>query len=335
MNSLINFIKIRLAAFNIAKMELESKFEIISHEENYENTGLIYAKIRVKGIRKTFYKSVSELYQKTWIEDFSREDAAFIAILFLAEQRKDPGLISLFPTRKQYITKNVIFLGMVFVSFLILSNLTAFKLVEYHTNFFHLFGDINLTFPAALIFFPLTYFFDDTLTEVYGFKVSRFIIWSGLICNTIISLGVLVSTQLHASPYWPYQTEYEIVFNSTFRIFLASTIGYFTGEFCNSIILSKIKIMTSGRWLWLRIITSTSVAVGIDSMIFCNFAFTGIFPQHVIWKMVITQYLFKVGYELIALPLTYLITDYLKKKDNVDYYDYSTRYNPFSLKLDA
>jgi hypothetical protein len=175
--------------FSFEKKERESKYEVISHEENYNNTGEVYLKVRIKGLNKIFFKPLKDLYTKKWIEDFSREDAAFIGVLFLAEQRKDYGLIKLFPTKKRYITKNVVLIGMLFISFLILSNLTAFKIIQMdffkNTPF-----SFSTHFPVALIFFPITYFFDDTLTEVYGFKVSRFIIWSGLICNIIITLGV-------------------------------------------------------------------------------------------------------------------------------------------------
>jgi len=321
-----------ISMFKIEKKDRESKYEIISHEENYNGTKNIYAKIRVKGLRKIFFKPIAILYTTEWLEEFSREDAAFIAILFLAEQRKDPELIKLFPTKKKYVTKNVVLLGMLFISSLILSNLTAFKIVEFKN--INLFNLLNINFPAALVFFPMTYFFGNNLTEVYGFKVSRFIIWSGLICSTLVTMGILITINLTPSQYWPYQQEYALIFGSTFRIFFASSVSYFIGEFCNSIILSKIKVMTSGKWLWLRVITSTSVAVAVDSMIFCNVAFLGTMPDSVIWGMILTQYIFKVGYELLALPLTYLITAYLKNKDQVDYYDYKTSFNPFSLKID-
>ena len=192
----------------------------------------------------------------------------------------------------------------------------------------------SLNFPAALVFFPLTYFFDDTLTEVYGFGVSRYIIWGGLICNMLLTLGTMITVRLPPSSEWHYQHAYSLIYNSEFRILIASTTGYFFGEFVNSIILSRMKIITAGKWLWLRAILSTSIGVLLDSVIFCNIAFTGVLPSHIIWQMVMVQYFFKMGYEVMALPLTYLITGYLKAKDKIDYYDYGTRYNPFSLAID-
>jgi uncharacterized integral membrane protein (TIGR00697 family) len=287
--------------------------------------------VRVRGTSRAFYKPISDLYHTKWINDFSREDGAFIAVLYVAEQQNNPEIIERFPRKKRYVTKHVVLLGMLFVSFLLLSNLTAFKIVDFHLN---IFGIGHIQFPAALVFFPLTYFFDDTLTEVYGFKISRFMIWCGFLCQSMISLGIFVTVHLTPSHFWQYQNEYQIIFGSTFRIFLASSIAYIVGEFCNSTILSKIKLMTSGRWLWLRVISSTSIAVAIDSFIFCHIAFFEQVPESVIWKMIIAQYIFKVGYELLALPLTYVITSYLKSKDQIDYYDYQTSYNPFSMKID-
>jgi len=256
---LFDFIGRFIPLFKNKVNEIKSNFDLISHEENFEGTGKIYGKVRVRGIGKTFYKPIDELYKKKWLDDFSREDGAFIAVLYVAEQQKNKTLIKLFPRKKKHITKNVIFLGMLFVSFLILSNLTAMKIASINFDsigFLHGFGFGEVNFPAALVFFPLTYFFDGVLTEVYGFQISRFIIWCGLICMTLISAGILITLNLHSSSLWPYHNEYTVIFSSTIRVFFASVVAYSFGEFCNSIILSKIKMMTSGRWLWLRVVSS-------------------------------------------------------------------------------
>lgn len=313
------------------KSNRQDKYELVSHLDDHNGTGKIYGKVRIVGTRKIFVKPASMLYEKEWIEQFSREDAAFIGVLVLSEQTKDRSVVSLFPRRKRKLTKNVIFLAMAFVSFLVVSNLTAFKLVEFHLGLPKL---LDITFPAALIFFPLTYFFDDTITEVYGFKISRIIIWGGLICNTLVTLGLLATVYLPPSHVWHYQKAYSIVYDATARVFIASLVGYFAGEFFNAIILSKLKVLTSGRWLWLRIISSTSIGVGLDSFLFCHIAFSGLIPAAVVWQMIMVQYCFKLGYEILALPLTYLLTGYLKKKDDIDYYDYQTNFNPFSLSIE-
>lgn len=230
-------------------------------------------------------------------------------------------------------TRRVIFLSMLFVSFLIISNLTAFKIVELHLS-----KSFNVNFPAALVFFPLTYFFDDVLTEVYGFKISRLIIWSGLFCCAVISLCTWTAVQLPASPVWDNNTHhgasaYAMVFQGSFRIFLASLTAYFFGEFMNSIVLAKLKVLTSGRYFSLRVMASSMVGVGIDTTIFCLVAFWNILPRELIFELILTQYVFKTVYEFLMLPISYSLVSYLKKADNIDYFDKNTRFNPFSLKL--
>ena len=230
-------------------------------------------------------------------------------------------------------TKRVIFIGMLFVSFLIVSNLTAFKVVEIHLT-----HSLYVNFPAALIFFPLTYFFDDVLTEVYGFKMSRFIIWGGLICSVMITLCTQIAVQLPASPIWDRNTNhgaaaYELIFQGSLRIFIASILAYFCGEFLNSLILAKLKVATKGQYFSIRVMTSTAIGVGIDSIIFCYIAFWNIMPHRVIEEIILTQYIFKIAYEFLMLPITYSLVSYLKQKDKVDYYDLNTKFNPFSISL--
>lgn len=316
-------------------------YEIASVIDSYQDTKEVYVTVKVKGTAKTFNKSVKELYQKQWLDEFSKEDVAYIGFLYAAENTGKLPLVEYFPRKKSAVTKSVVVLGMLFVSFLILSNLTAFKIVEF--KFLHFLGvslsePWLLNFPAALIFFPLTYFFDDTLTEVYGFKMSRLIIWSGLICSSIFTLCAWATVYLPASVVWDMNTShganaYELIFKGSSRIFLASILGYFFGEFLNSMILAKLKILTSGKHFFLRVVGSTAIGVGVDSIIFCNVAFFGIMPSYIIWSIVLTQYLFKLSYEIIMLPATYTITNFLKKVDEVDHYDFHTKFNPFSLSL--
>jgi len=222
-----------------------------------------------------------------------------------------------------YTQSNIIIVAIFFTSFLILSNLTAFKISEIGP----------FIFPAGLIFFPLTYVFDDILTEVYGFKVSRRIIWLALFANTIIFLGTWVTIYLDPAPQWPHQNAYSTVYHATLRIFLASTLSYFFGEFVNSILLAKLKVKTKGRYLWLRLIMSTLIGVGVDTIIFAHIAFLFTIHYGELWKMITTVYTLKVIYEMTAIPLTYKIVRYLKQKDNTDYYDINTKFNLFSLEL--
>lgn len=210
--------------------------------------------------------------------------------------------------------------------------MAGFKIAETH-----LWG-YTINFPTGIIFFPLTYFFDDILTEVYGFKVSRLIIWGGLFCSTLFTLGLWLTVYLPASPIWDANTHhgakaYELIFTGSLRILIASSVAYFCGEFLNSVILAKLKVLTAGRYFYLRVAGSTVIGVGVDSIIFCNIAFSSIMPQAIIWNIVLTQYLFKLSYEVAMLPITYRLANFLKSLDKIDYYDIKTKFNPFSLRL--
>lgn len=305
-------------------VEIDGKYRIVAVDDSYENTGEVSVKIQIVGSSKTFNRPVSELYTKSWLDCFNKEDVAHIAALYTAEQTKNLALIKKFPKRRPITRESVIVIGILFTAFLILANLTAFKLVGFH----------GFTFTAGLIFFPITYIFDDILTEVYGFKVSRRIIWVGLLANTIIVLGTLITTYLPPSPYWHDQAAYATVYQAAFRVFLASLVAYLAGEFTNSIILAKFKILTSGRHLWMRIVSSTMVGVGIDTILFTHIAFLFSTPYHVIWELIGLMYTVKVSYEICAIPITYRIINYLKRKDNVDHYDFGVQFNPFSLEVD-
>jgi queuosine precursor transporter len=298
-------------------------YRIVSVDDSYQDTGKVFVKVQVTGKAKTFDRPVSELYHREWLESFSREDVAHIAALYTAEHTKNLDLIKRFPIKNHSIKSSVIIVGILFTAFLILSNLTAFKLATL--------GPI--VFPAGLIFFPLTYVFDDILTEVYGFKISRRIIWLALLANTIVFIGTWCTIYLNPSPDWHNQEAYATVYHATFRVFIASTISYFFGEFANSIILAKLKVFTSGRYFGLRAITSTIAGVGIDTVLFIHIAFLFTMPYSHLWKIIGMMYSLKVIYECVALPITYKVTNYLKQKDNVDYYDFKTKFNPFSLEV--
>lgn len=319
MNKAIQFVK------NFLKSDSTPSniYRIISIDDSYQDTRKVYVKVQVAGLNKTFDKPVSELYQKEWIENFSREDVAHIAALYTAEHTQNLDLIKVFPKTTPANKASIIIVGILFSAFLILSNLTAFKL----------FSIGNFTTTAGLIFFPMTYVFDDILTEVYGFKVSRRVIWSAMLANLIIFLGTWVTVFLHPSPYWHDQSAYATIYQGVPRIFFASMISYFFGEFTNSIILAKLKIFTSGRYLWLRAISSTAIGIAIDTILFIHIAFIFMIPYHQMWLMIISTYFLKLSYEIIALPITYQVSNYLKKKDNIDFYDIKTKFTPFSLEV--
>lgn len=298
-------------------------YRIIAIDEDYEDCKKIFAKVQVIGTSNIFKRAISELYQKEWLDCFSKEDVAHIAALYTAEHTNNFKLISQFPKRNIGLKPSVYIVGLLFSAFLILSNLTAVKLAALG----------EFIFPSALIFFPLTYVFDDILTEVYGFKISRRIIWAGLFANLIIFTGTYATTYLPAANDWPHELAYETIYRATPRIFFASTLGYFFGEFANSIVLAKLKILTSGKYLWLRAITSSVIGISIDTVFFVHAAFLFTVPYFMLWKIISTAYFVKILYEICALPLTYKITEYLKRKDKIDHYDYQTNFNPFSLEV--
>jgi len=193
----------------------------------------------------------------------------------------------------------------------------------------------TLTFGAGVLFFPISYVFGDILTEVYGYARSRRVIWAGFAALAFASFMAWCVVALPPAPFWKNQQAYEVAFGSTWRISLASMIAYFCGEFVNSFILAKMKIMTEGRWLWTRTIGSTIFGEGVDSLIFYPLAFygTGIIPDDKLPTVMLAQFVTKVVVEIVFTPVTYGIVGWLKRAEQEDHYDRDTRFTPFSLRV--
>jgi queuosine precursor transporter len=209
----------------------------------------------------------------------------------------------------------------VFVTCLITANITAVKLVDF-------FGFI---LPAGVIVFPISYIAGDVLTEVYGFRRARQAIWLGFLCNLIAMLAIWLGGILPPAPVWDGQGAYEQILGYTPRLLLASFLAYLVGEFANSMVLSRMKVATSGRWLWSRTIGSTLVGQGLDSFVFVAVAFFGTVPPAVIASAIIAQWTFKSLYEITATPLTYLVVNILKRTEGVDVYDRDVSLNPLPI----
>lgn len=205
------------------------------------------------------------------------------------------------------------FIAMVYSSFQILANLMGIKIVDI----------MGMTITAGLVVFPITYIISDIMTEVYGLKVARRIIWYGLATNLLFVLAALGATALPPSKYFDNQAAFDAVFSTTPRILLASVMGYLAGEFSNATIVAKIKAAMHGKHFWLRALLSTCVGTFLDSSIFCFIAFYTIYPTVLIAEMILIQCAIKFVYEVIALPITYSITNYLKRVENSDVYDYA------------
>jgi uncharacterized integral membrane protein (TIGR00697 family) len=185
--------------------------------------------------------------------------------------------------------------------------------------------------PAAIIIFPISYIISDILTEVYGYSVARRVIWLGFICNLFAVIAIWIGGILPSAPSFQAQSAYELILGSTPRFLLASFLAYLAGEFSNSYVLSRMKVATRGKWLWSRTIGSTIVGQGIDTVIVLIISFAGVLPWSVLGIMILSHWMFKSAYEIIATPLTYLVVNYLKKKELSDVYDYDTNYNPLRI----
>jgi len=221
-----------------------------------------------------------------------------------------------------------------FVTVLIVSNIaSSAKIVDWGFSI----AGLRFAFDAGTILFPVSYIFGDVLTEVYGFRRSRRVIWTGF---TMLALSALVLWLVRIMPgeatwqSYAGQDAYNAILGgmSTGGIVAASLVAYLVGEFSNSTVLAKMKVVTKGRFLWMRTIGSTLVGEGVDSLIFVFIAtLAKVFPWELFGTLVVTNYIFKVGIEVLMTPLTYKIVNWLKRAENEDYYDTQTRFTPFAI----
>ncbi len=213
----------------------------------------------------------------------------------------------------------LVIIGALFVTCLITANTIAVKII----------GAGSFVVPAAILVFPLSYVFGDILTEVYGYSVSRRLIWLGFGCNLLFVFFVWIGQVLPAADFWEGQAAYETILGYTPRLLAASFAGYLVGEFTNSYILARMKVLTKGRWLWTRTIGSTVVGQGLDTSLFIVIAFIGTTSFSPI--LILYHWLTKVGIEALCTPLTYGAVNWLKRQEGVDVYDRRTKFNPFII----
>lgn len=220
--------------------------------------------------------------------------------------------------------KNYKYLGSIsvfFVSVLLISNIASTKIVDFGI----------FTFDAGTLLFPLSYIFGDILTEVYGYKRSRKVIWLGFAMALLMSLVLMIVNFLPPASDWGNQEAYEKILGVTPRIVLASLVAYTLGSFSNAFVLAKMKIWTKGKKLWARTIGSTLVGELVDSSLFILIAFLGILPNALLVTLIISNYVFKTLIEILFTPLTYKIVAFLKIKEGEDYYDTDTDFNLLKL----
>ncbi len=190
----------------------------------------------------------------------------------------------------------------------------------------------DLTFGAGILFFPISYLFGDILTEVYGYKRARKVVWAGFAALAFASLMTWVVLTLPPASGWNDQAAYETVLGQTPRIVAASLLAFWAGEFVNSYVLAKLKVFSEGRLLWVRTIGSTIAGEGVDTLVFYPLAFMGLWEPSLLLKVMLTNYAVKVLWEAVATPVTYRIVNFLKRVEHEDYFDRNTDFTPFSLE---
>jgi queuosine precursor transporter len=192
----------------------------------------------------------------------------------------------------------------------------------------------SVTFMAGVLFFPISYFFGDVLTEVYGYARDRRCVWAGFGALVFASIMSAVIVHLPPADFWrDRQAAVQTIFGSTPRIAAASMIAFWCGSFVNSFVLAKLKLLTRGRWLWTRTIGSTACGELFDSGLFYTLAFVGVMTTRELLTVMATQYVLKTSWEIVSTPLTYKLVGFLKRAEQEDYYDRDTRFTPFSLQV--
>lgn len=206
-----------------------------------------------------------------------------------------------------------------FLTSLLLSNIIAAKIISVG----------GLVMSSAIVIFPVSYIIGDVLTEVYGYRRARVVIWIGFACNLLVVLVISVAIAMPPAPFYTHQQAFETVLGVAPRLMLASLIAYLVGEFTNSFVLAKLKIATQGRWLWTRTISSTMIAQLLDTTLFTMVAFAGVYPARELIQMSLIEWGAKTLYEALATPITYAVVGFLKAREGVDVYDTETKFNPF------
>jgi uncharacterized integral membrane protein (TIGR00697 family) len=225
------------------------------------------------------------------------------------------------PPRRSRVSPLLLAVSALFVACLVTSNVIAVKLVRL--------GPLTVT--GAIALFPLAYLFGDVLTEVWGYAVTRVVIWTGFLANIVAVAFVAIAIALPADPSYPDQAAYARILGQSPRLVAASLVAYLCGEFLNSFVLAKLKLITRGRLLWTRTIGSTLIGQGVDSVVFVGLAFAGVLPGAVISTVVLNLWLVKVIYEVLATPLTYAIVILCKRVEGLDTYDRDTSFAPIPL----
>ena len=222
---------------------------------------------------------------------------------------------------KKTVSVLFMFAGILFAICLLISNILATKII--------LIGPWAA--PAGVLIFPIAYIINDVIVEVWGYKKARLIIWSGFVVNLLAALFFTLAIVVPAAPFWQNQSAFSTILGSTPRIIIASLLAYLTGSFLNAFVMSKVKVLMKGKDFSVRAILSTLVGETADSMIFITIAFAGSMPFNVLIGMIFTQACIKTVYEIVILPFTIVVVKWVKKVEEIDTFDESISYNPFSI----
>lgn len=285
-----------------------SRYKISSVDERGSKEGDIKVVVQVTSASKIFTKSAKDLYQPEWIEGFSKEDAAYLGVLAASSGKYEPLLTAPKET-KLAASSPVVLLGMVFMALLLCSNVGSFKLSAIEVGSFGVFS-----FVSPLFFFPLLFVINDVITEVYGFRVARRVILSAFIGLLSFIVFLFVIMKLPASPHWYYQNEFELVFGDLFtRKFFASPLAFLSGQLLNSYLLSRWKILTSGKFFGLRAVGSSICGATINSAVFIVIVFYSTLSAGALAKIISLDVAITIAVEAAALPLAYALVRYFKK----------------------
>lgn len=195
-------------------------------------------------------------------------------------------------------------------------------------------GPLNM--PGGVLLFPIVFIFNDILTEVYGYERSRQVIWTGFFCQALAAVSFFAVGVLPAAPFWPHQEAYDLILGFAPRVAIAGLIAFFTGEMANSAVLSRMKYRQGGarglRQGW-RFTASTIVGEGINSVVFMTVAYGGKLTLGDLARTTLTLYVVKVVYETLALPLSIIASNWVKRVEGIDKIDVpeQTNYNPFVI----
>lgn len=219
-----------------------------------------------------------------------------------------------------------------FVAVLLISNIaSSAKIIDLGVSI----GPVRLAFDGGTLIFPISYIFGDVLTEVYGYRRARRVIWAGFVASVLMAGTLYLVGILPGESEWQGyagQSAYDAILGGIPGLIVASLVAYFAGAFSNSVVLARLKLLTAGKWLWLRTMSSTVVGQTIDTTAFIMIAVAlGVFPIEIALTLIVTNILFKVGIEAVLLPVTYQVVAFLKQVESEDYFDRNTDFNPFKI----